>query len=170
MRDKLRELGACEICGTTRGRFDVHEICRGVHRAAALDKPFALLLVCRRCHDDKLSSASEWPESRQLAALARSRPSEFSLADYIALTSPKAPRRIEIMEVLQWMEEAYLTKQDIAKYMQVDRRSVQNWIDSGQLKAIDCRTAGASKPLYRVAWSEYLEFCHARRVSGQESH
>jgi hypothetical protein len=166
IRDALRALGRCEICGTTRGQFDVHEICRGVHRAAALGKPFALLLVCRKCHEEKLSQASEYPEARQLACLAKSRPSQFSLTDYLALTSPNAPRRIEIEEVLEWLEGEYLTKQDIAERLQVDRRSVNNWITSGQLPAIDCRTVGTTKPLYRVAWSDYLEFCKTRRVFG----
>jgi ribosomal protein S14 len=166
IRDALRALGRCEICGTTRGQFDVHEICRGVHRAAALGKPFALLLVCRKCHEEKLSQASEYPEARQLACLAKSRPSQFSLTDYLALTSPNAPRRIEIHEVLKWLEGEYLTKQDIAERLQVDRRSVNNWITSGQLPAIDCRTVGTTKPLYRVAWSDYLEFCKTRRVFG----
>lgn len=165
VRDTLREIGKCEICGKTTGKLDVHEICRGVHREAALDKPFALLLVCRRCHEDKLGSASEWPEARQLAALAKSRPSQFNLQAYLELTSPRAMRRIEINEVLEWMDEDYLTKQDIAKRLQVDRRSVNNWISSGILPAIDCRTVGASKPLYRVAWSDYLAFCESRSVS-----
>lgn len=165
VRDSLRELGHCEICGTTKGQLDVHEICRGVHREAALDKLFALLLVCRRCHEDKLSSAAEWSEARQLAVLAKSRPNDFSLAAYLELTSPKAPRRIAITDVLSWMDEDYLTKQDIATRMQVDRRSVQNWVEAGQLPAIDCRTVGASKPLYRVAWSDFLAFCKSRKLS-----
>ena len=165
MRDALRkEVGHCEICGTTRGTLDVHEIARGVHRESALDKRFALLVVCRSCHDGKLSSAEEYPEARQLAILARSRPVDFSLSSYIELTSPKAPRRIEIAEVLGHIEGEYLTKSDIAEKMQVDRRSVQNWIESGKLPAIDCRTVGASKPLYRVAWRDYLRFCQARKV------
>ena len=165
VRDALRdEVGHCEICGCSRGTLDVHEICRGVHRAAALDKPFALLLVCRKCHD-AVGSAAEWPEARQLAVLARSRPETFSLQDYLELTSPSAPRRLEIHEILAFMEEDYLTKQDIAERLQVDRRSVNNWITSEQLPAIDCRTAGASKPLYRVAWSDFLEFCKTRKVS-----
>jgi len=163
IRDALRALGRCEICGTTRGQFDVHEICRGVHRAAALGRPFALLLVCRKCHEDKLSQASEYPEARQLACLAKSRPLDFSLSGYLALTSPNAPRRIEIHEVLKWLEGEYLSKQDIASRMQVDRRSVQNYITSGELKAIDCRTAGATRPLYRVAWEDYLDFCKSRK-------
>lgn len=163
MRDALRELGHCEICGKTRVTLDVHEIARGQFRQAALDKPFAMLLLCRRCHE-KVGSTADWPESRQLAVLAKSRPAQFNLTAYLELTSPRAMRRIEIEEVLAWMEEEYLTKQDIADKVQVDRRSVQNWIDSGHLQAIDARTAGASKPLYRVAWSDYLEFCRMRKV------
>jgi hypothetical protein len=169
IRDALREeVGHCEICGCSRGTLDVHEICRGVHRAAALDKPFALLLLCRKCHEE-VGSAAEWPEARQLALLAKSRPSQFNLTAYLALTSPKAPWRIEIQEILAFMEEDYLTKQDVAERMQVDRRSVSNWITNGQLPAIDCRTVGASKPLYRVSWSDYLEFCKTRRVASGEA-
>jgi ribosomal protein S14 len=164
VRDALRTLGHCEICGDSRSHLDVHEICRGSYRQAALDKPFALLLVCRKCHEE-LGSAKEWPEARQLSVLAKSRPSQFNLLAYLALTSPKAPRRIEIEEIMEFMEEDYLTKQDVAKRLQVDRRSVQNWIDSGQLRAIDCRTVGASRPLYRVAWSNYLDFCKSRSPS-----
>jgi hypothetical protein len=162
VRDALRALGHCEICGCSRSRLDVHEICRGSFRQSALDKPFALLLVCRRCHEDKLSSAAEYPESRQLAVLAKSRPKDFSLADYLLLTSPKAPSRIEIEEVIAWMDEDCLTKQDIAERMQVDRRSVNNWIESGELPAIDARTVGASRPLYRIFWSDFLNFCESR--------
>jgi len=166
IRDALRkDVGHCEICGRTRGVLDVHEICRGVHRQKALDKRFALLVVCRiPCHE-ALGSAAEWPEARQLAMLAQSRPLEFSLASYLKLTNPNAPRRIEIAEVLAWMPHEYLTKNDIADMMQVDRRSVNNWIQEGQLPALDARTAGSSKPLYRVAWQDFLDFCQRRRVA-----
>lgn len=165
IRDELRaEVSCCEICGTQHGVLDVHEIGRGPCRAICLGERCALLVVCRRCHDEKLSYASEWPEAKQLALLARRRPKDFSLADYLELTSPKAPKRIEIQEILAFMDEDYLSKRDIADKMQVDRRTVQNWIDSGQLPAIDARTAGTAKPLYRVAWSDYIEFCTTRRV------
>ena len=166
IRDGLREeVGHCEICKSPHGILDIHEIGRGVYREACLGERCALLVVCRCCHDEKLAFASEWPESRQLAALARSRPFDFNLTRFLEITTPKAPKRIEIHEVLQWMEEKYLKKTEVATMMQVDRRSVQNWIDSGQLPAIDCRTVGASMPLYRVAWSAYLDFCASRRVS-----
>lgn len=164
VRDALRALGHCEICGVAGSRLDVHEICRGVHRQKALDKPFALLLLCRKCHDE-VGSAIDWPEAKQLARVAIRRPKDFNLTAYLQLTSPNAMRRIEIEDVLDFMEENYLTKSDVAERLKVDRRAVQNWITEGQLPAIDCRTVGASKPLYRVAWSDYLEFCSARRLS-----
>lgn len=105
VRDALRaEVAACELCGTTKGRFDLHEICRGVHRQKALDKRFALLVVCRfPCHE-KLGSAAEWPEARQLALLKARRPEDFDLSAFLELTSPRAPRRIELSEVLEWMK------------------------------------------------------------------
>ena len=106
IRDALREeVGRCEICDATRVTLDVHEIGRGHCRALCLGERCALLVVCRTCHDEKLSQASEWPETRQLALLAKKRPVDFSLADYLTLTSPSAPRRIEIGGVLQWMLE-----------------------------------------------------------------
>lgn len=175
-RDKLvKDVGECEYCGCSptnrRGRMPelariaVHEIASGTHRAKAQDQPYAVLVLCWYCNGGQFQNRAEWPESRQLALLASHRPKDFDLTAYLKLTSPNAMQRITIEEVLQWMEEEYLTKSDVAAKMQVDRRSVQNWIDAGELPAIDCRTAGASKPLYRVAWSDYLAFCKARKVS-----
>lgn len=170
----IASIGECEACGCSpsnrKGRMAemtklaVHEIACGSHRQKALDKPYAVLVLCWQCNSGPFHNRGEWPESRQLALLARSRPKDFNLTAYLELTSPRAMKRIEIHEVLQWMDEEYLSKQDIAKRLQVDRRSVQNWIDSGQLPAIDCRTAGSTKPLYRVSWTDYLEFCKSRTV------
>ena len=166
IRDALRtEVGCCEICGCSRGTLDVHEIGRGTCREACLGERCALLVVCRSCHSEKLSQPAEWSEARQLALLASRRHQDFDLTRYLEITSPRAMRRIEIGDILSWMEEDYLTKSDIAERLQVDRRSVSNWITSGQLSAIDCRTAGTSKPLYRVSWSDFLEFCQNRKVS-----
>lgn len=172
-RDALvAQVGECENCGCSPAshrkmaelsRLSVHEIADGTHRQKALDKPYAVLVLCWECNSGPFKDRSEWPESRQLALLARMRPRDFNLQAYLELTSPKAPRRITIDDVLSHMEEDYLTKQDIAERLQVDRRSVQNWIDSGQLPAIDCRTVGTTRPLYRVAWSDYLEFCRLRK-------
>lgn len=146
-------------------RLAVHEIASGTHRQKALDKPYAVLVLCWQCNSGPFQDRSQWPESKQLALLARRRPKDFDLTAYLKLTSPNAMWRIEIEEILEWMEEDYLTKRDIAEKLQVDRRSVQNWIDSGELLAIDARTAGATKPLYRVAWSHFLAFCKARMVT-----
>jgi hypothetical protein len=174
-RDKLiADVGKCEHCGCDPAnrhgrmpelaRLSVHEIASGIHRQNALDKAYAVLVLCWQCNSGPFQNRKEWPEARQLALLARRRPGDFDLTAYLELTSPSAMRRITIEEVLEFMEEEYLTKQDVAKRLQVDRRSVQNWIDSGQLPAMDARTAGASRPLYRVAWSDYLKFCKDRRV------
>lgn len=165
IRDALRsEVAQCEICGTQRGVLDVHEIGRGPCRAICLGERCALLIVCRSCHSEKLSQPAEWTEARQLALLAKRRPRDFNLTRFLEITSPRAPSRIEIHEILEWLEGEYLSKQDIAERLQVDRRSVNNWIASGQLPALDARTAGASKPLYRVAWSDFLTFCTTRKV------
>lgn len=174
-RDKLvADVGECENCGCSptnrKGRMlaltrlAVHEIASGVDRQKALDKPYAVLVLCWQCNSGPFQNRAEWSESRQLALLARKRPQDFNLQAYLELTSPNAPMRIEIEEVLDWMEEDYLTKQDIAKRLQVDRRSVQNWIDAGLLPAIDCRTIGAIRPLYRVAWGDFFKFCKTRKV------
>lgn len=175
-RDKLvADVGECENCGCSptnrQGRMPemaklaVHEIASGTHRQKALDKPFAVLVLCWQCNSGPFQDRAEWSEARQLALLAKSRPSQFNLQAYLEITSPNAPKRIEIHEILAFMNEDYLSKQDIAKRLQVDRRSVQNWIDSGELLAIDARTAGASRPLYRVSWSNFLAFCKSRVVS-----
>ena len=146
-------------------RLAVHEIASGVHRQKALDKPYAVLVLCWQCNSGPFQNRAEWPEARQLALLARRRSKDFDLTAYLELTSPRAMQRITIAEVMEFMEERYLSKSDIANMLQVDRRSVSNWITSGQLSAIDCRTAGTSKPLYRVSWSDFLEFCQNRKVS-----
>ena len=102
VRDKLRaEVTRCEVCGTTRGHRDVHEICRGVHREKALDKRFALLVPCRSCHE-QLGNAAIWPETRQLALLRVRRPADFDLVAYLELTNPRAPQRITLAEITRW--------------------------------------------------------------------
>jgi excisionase family DNA binding protein len=174
-RDALVEqVGECEHCGCSptnrRGKMEelariaVHEIADGPDRAKAQDKPYAVLVLCWECNSGQFKKRDEWPEARQLALLAQRRPLDFNLSAYLELTSPNAPRRIEIEEVLDWLPADYLTKQEIATRLNVDRRTVQNWITSGQLPAIDVRTVGATKPSYRVAWSDYLEFCKTRKA------
>lgn len=169
----IKTVGQCEICGHSPqhkwkdkpadcSQLCVHEIANGPDRNKALDKPFATLVLCWWCNGQEVTSKADWPESRQLAVLARSRPMDFDLSAYLKLTNPNAMKRIEIHEVLSWMSEEYLSKQDVASMVQVDRRAVQNWIDSGELLAMDARTVGSTRPLWRIAWSDYLDFCERR--------
>lgn len=114
-RDALKKrIGRCEVCGhdperakRMRGRrvawaLHVHEIARGAHREKAQDKPYATLVVCWRCHHDELSNAAEWPQSRQLAALKRSRPADYDLAAFNKLVN-WGKDRIAEEEVERWL-------------------------------------------------------------------
>ena len=67
----------CEVC-LRRKPVEVHEICRGPHREKSLDKDYAVLAVCRTCHD-ALGSHREWPVSRQLALKVIRSPELFGL-------------------------------------------------------------------------------------------
>lgn len=174
-KDLIERVGECEICEHSPShpwrdkprecsQLCCHEIANGPNRQKALDKPFAILVLCVYCNQHVVTDKGEWPESRQLAVLARSRPLDFNLARFLEITSPRAPRRIEIAEILDWMDEDYLTKQGVADRLQVDRRAVQNWIESGELISIDARTVGASRPLYRISWKDYLDFCERRSI------
>lgn len=108
----IQAVGRCEVCGHDPARWlingrilwhlECHEIARGPLRQKALDKPYAVLVVCFRCHDDKVSDKSEWPESRQLAALKKSRPGDFDLASYNQLVG-RSPTRISEEDVSQWL-------------------------------------------------------------------
>lgn len=104
-----QEVGKCELCSPDlRTRpwgipwgLQVHEIARGSHRHKALDKRFALLVVCPTCHELNLSSRKEWPEARQLAALRHSRPRDYDLKAYNKLIGC-GPNRITEEEVEAW--------------------------------------------------------------------
>jgi excisionase family DNA binding protein len=167
IRDKLlrESLSVCEVCKKCSPMYplDVHEISRGVNRQKSLDKPFALLVVCRWCHEE-LGSAKEWPEARQLAVLAESRLCDWDLTAYLELTSPRAPKRIELHEVVKFMKDEYLKVDEVAARMQVNRRTVQTWIDAKELPATDARPAGAERALWRVDPSDLLKFALARKT------
>jgi ribosomal protein S14 len=164
VRDGLRALGHCEICGRTGGTLDVHEICRGSHRHKALDKSFALLLVCRSCHEE-LGSAAKWPEARQLALLAECRLYDWDLKSYLELTNPRAPRRIELEEILKYMSDQLLKVEEVADRMRVNRRTAQSWIDSKELLAIDVRPDGAQRAMWRVDPKDLLMFAKRRKAA-----
>lgn len=169
IREALRsEVGRCEISGVSGVPLDVHEICRGVHRQKALDKRYALLVVCRRAHDE-LGSAAKWPEARQLAVLAESRLFDFDLKAYLNLTNPRAPNRITLQEVQAFMSDELLKVDDVASRMRVNRRTVQSWIDSKELPAIDVRPDGAQRAMWRIKPDDLLKFAQARKtVSAEE--
>lgn len=167
VRDVLREsVGRCEACGRSGCTLDVHEIARGKHRQKALDRLFAILVLCRTCHEE-FGSAAIWPESRQLALLAEKRLHDWDLDAYLKLTNPRAPRRIELHEVLAHMRKELLKVEQVAERMQVNRRTVQTWIDSGQLLAVDLRPTGAERALWRIDLEDLLKFAQQRKVSGE---
>lgn len=108
----VASVGECENCGCSPSRRNgrmpemtrlaVHEIADGPDRQKALDKPYAVLVLCWECNSGPFKSRSEWPESRQLALLASRRPDDFDLTAYLELTSPRAMRRITMAEVHSW--------------------------------------------------------------------
>jgi len=142
--------------------LDVHEIARGVHRQKALDKLYALLVVCRWCHEP-LGDARQWSEPKQLALLAQRRLYDWDLEAYLMLTSPRAPKRIELEEVLVFMPTEMLKVDEVAEKMRVNRRTVQSWIDAGELVAVDVRPEGAQRAMWRVQWGDLLKFAQARK-------
>ena len=107
-REQLRrEVGRCEICqhdpsqakfGQIAWALHVHEIARGGHRQKAVDKAYAVLVLCWHCHVERVHGSEHWPEARQLAVLKTSRPQHFDLAKYNALIG-LGPDRITEEEV-----------------------------------------------------------------------
>jgi excisionase family DNA binding protein len=162
IRDGLRnEVGHCEVCLKHSPVLDVHEIGRGNKREACLGERCALLVVCRWCHDD-LGSAGEWPEARQLALLANRRLFDWDLDFYLEITSPRAPERITVDQVVKHMIKRILKVDEVADRMRVNRRTVQSWIDSGKLPAIDLRPSGAQRAIWRVEVEDLLKFVQER--------
>lgn len=106
----VAETGHCEICGHGLSRVkrgDVawqmmeHHIARGIHREKALGKRYAVLVLCYRCHIERVHGNEYWPEARQLGALRRSRPQDYDLPAYNALIG-WGPNRITEEDVDQW--------------------------------------------------------------------
>jgi hypothetical protein len=71
-------------------------------RQEALDKPYAVLVTCAGCNCESMTDRSEWPESRQLSILKKSRPADYDLVAYNFLVNPNAPERITEEEVKKW--------------------------------------------------------------------
>lgn len=80
-----------------------HEIANGPCRDKALDKPFAILVLCWHCNGHAVTNKKEWPEARQLAVLKEKSPEDYDLAAYCDLINPRAPNRITQDEVDEWI-------------------------------------------------------------------
>jgi len=98
-------VGHCEYCGkpdmnkVDQGvRLCVHEIANGPHRQKALDKPYAVLVLCWGCNG-LATDKGTWSEAAQLKCLRDSRPEDYDLVAYNKLVNERAPLRIEQWEV-----------------------------------------------------------------------
>lgn len=74
------EIGHCEICKQPRTLLDCHEIARGPARVRALDARYAILVLCRDCHNEVGLSPATWTVARQLSVLKKSLPEDFDVA------------------------------------------------------------------------------------------
>jgi hypothetical protein len=52
---------------------------------------------------------------------------------------------------------------DVATSMRVNRRTVQSWIDSGELIATDVRPHGAQRAMWRIEPIELMKFVYRRK-------
>lgn len=106
-RNLVQEVGRCEVCGHDPRRAKsgflawamcVHEIARGANRQKAMDKRFAVLVLCWHCHEARIHGSEDWPEARQLAVLMKSRPKDYDLVRYNKLIG-RGPNRITQTDV-----------------------------------------------------------------------
>lgn len=61
------------------------------------------------------------------------------------------------------MKPEMLKVEEVATRMQVNRRTVQSWIDSGELAAVDVRPDKAQRAMWRVQPADLLRFAQARK-------
>lgn len=186
VRDELiSRVGCCEICGASPARprrgvpLDLsqlccHEIANGPLREKALDQPYALLVLCWYCNGHEVVDKSEWPEARQLAVLAESRPEDFDLEAFCYLMNPRAPNRVTLDEVIEHMAQVkikgldqteLLSPVEVALLLKVNRKTVWSWIDNHQLRAIDVSPVGAAKRHWRVEPKDLLIFAKSRATT-----
>jgi len=69
---------------------------------------------------------------------------------------------------LEVIKVKFLTKTEIADTLRVSTQTVNNWIASGILKAVDVRREGSRRPMYRVKESD-LESFLSNRISNPSS-
>lgn len=105
-----RERGGCMNCGHSEdhphrrlplscSQLCCHEIANGPLRDKALDKPYAILVLCWHCNGEEMEDSAKWPEARQLALLQAEAPEDYDLVAYNFLVNPRAPNRITQGEV-----------------------------------------------------------------------
>ena len=56
----------------------------------------------------------------------------------------------------------YLTKTEIADSLRVSTQTVNSWISSGNLKAVDVRRDGSTRPMYRINQKDLEDFLSGR--------
>jgi hypothetical protein len=71
-------------------------------REKALDKPYAILILCQYCNQYEVTDKRKWPQARQLAVLRRSRPADYDLVAFNALVNLNAPNRITECDITEW--------------------------------------------------------------------
>lgn len=95
-RQEFRErVQLCEFCGAPG--TEIHEIANGASRSEALDKLYAILLLCESCHEQ----LHKMDKAAALAVLQISRPFEYSLPKFWTLTFRRWPTQ---QEVDQWLK------------------------------------------------------------------
>jgi excisionase family DNA binding protein len=60
-----------------------------------------------------------------------------------------------------------LKVEEVASKMRVNRRTVQTWIDSGNLAATDVRPDGAQRAMWRIESSDLVQFAKRRKKERQ---
>ena len=179
----IEKVGECELCGESpknpsRGRplelsqLCCHEIANGPHRNKALDKPYAILVLCWYCNGHEVTDKKKWPEAKQLALLGLSRPEDFDLQAFCELINPNAPNRVTYSEVIEEMmamggikgldESILLQVSEVALIMRVNRKTVWSWIENKELRAIDVSPAFAKRRMWRVEPKDLVIFAKSR--------
>lgn len=87
----VQAVGQCEFCGTNRIRLAIHEIARGIHRQKALTESSCILVLCDPCHSAIERMAGDDQRALGLALVLRSRPADYSLAEFHRLTDRNYP-------------------------------------------------------------------------------
>lgn len=109
-RSLVAEAGECMICAHSSknpnprlpialSKLVAHEISNGPLRQKSLDKPFAILVICRYCNQYEVMDKARWPEARQLALLKLRSPDNYDLQAYLRHTNPRAMQRITPDEI-----------------------------------------------------------------------